>query len=391
MERRLILFTSLPRVGGHSTLTFGLCRMLRPHFDSIEVWCKTMPEHGHSPAIADRIEALGCRVVLLSDERGRLRWPAVAAAVARARKNRPAVFFTLAMRHLSIVLAALVGAGNSVYYHITHDLNPATIRRLNFTARFFRRMVFICPATYEDFPGAADDPRFTWVPQSSEIPVGHPEHLPGEREAECEEDPPARFGLIGRLTEDKGSGEIIRFIDESAARCEIHVAGAGPFADAFRERADRKTGVTVRFFGAYDPSEREAFLRRFFAGIDLLLVPSQDAWETLSMATLEALQHGVPALLCRTGGLVSFGNSQLGPAPDDVVGLVDRAAFAKAMEEFSGRPRRAQDEVVTACRTYYERFFSDEVVRQRWLAVLGTGSPSPLSHRKGAPGSPVDG
>ena len=370
MPRRLILFTSLPRVGGHSTLTFGLCRMLRPHFDEIEVWCKSMPEHGHSSAVVAQIENLGCRVVLLSDEHGRLSWPTVLAAVARARSSPSPVFFALAMRHLSVLLATLVGAAHSVYYHITHDLNPGTIRRLRFYARFFRRMVFICPATYEEFPGAAGDARFTWVPQSSEIPVEHPEDLPRERVGEHPDGKPIRFGLIGRLTAEKGSAEMIRFVDGSATPCTLDVAGAGPFAEAFRERAGRESGVAVRFLGAYDPAERAAFLRRFFSGIDLLLVPSQDAWETLSMATLEALQHGVPALLCRSGGLVSFAHPDLGPAPEDVVRLVDRTAFIQAMETFAAAPRRPQAAMVTACRAYYERFFSDAAVRGRWLAVL---------------------
>lgn len=371
MSRRIILFTSLPRVGGHSTLTYGLCRMLRPHFDEIEVWCKTMPEHGHSSAVAGKIEELGCKVVLVSDEQGKIQWRVLLSAVANAWKNRPSVFFTLAMRHLSVFLAALVSAKNSIYYHITHDLNEGTIKRLNLYSKFFRKMVFICPATYDDFPGAATNPQFTWVPQSSEIPVREPEKLLTERDAVLAgATPPIRFGLIGRLTEDKGSAAMIDFIDKTKAPCELHVAGVGPFADAFKDRASH-AGSPVRFYGAFDPADREAFLRRFFSGIDLLLVPSQDAWETLSMATLESLQHGVPAMLCSTGGLVSFAHRQLGPAPEEAVRLVDPKEYARVLEKMAARPRRPQTEVVEECREYYERFFNDAAVRQKWLNVLG--------------------
>ncbi len=370
MSRRLILFTSLPRVGGHSTLTYGLCRLLRPHFDAIEVWCKTMPEHGHSAAVAAQIEGLGCRVVLLSDEQGRLRWRTLASAVARAWRDRPTVFFALAMRHLSVLLAVLVAAKNSIYYHITHDLNPGTIKRLNFYARVFQRMVFICPATYDNFPGAASNPQFTWVPQSSEIPVREPEKLAAEREARVIPDGPIRLGLIGRLTQDKGSAAMIDFIDTTKSICEFHVAGVGPFAAAFQERECRTGPVTVNFHGAYDPAEREAFLRKFFGGIDLLLVPSQDEWETLSMAALESIQHGVPALLCRTGGLASFAHAQLGPAAEEVVRLVSPQDYAETLENLAQQPRRPQAGMVMPCRDYYEQFFSDSAVLQRWLAVL---------------------
>ncbi len=371
MSRRLIMFTSLPRVGGHSTLTYGLCRLLRPHLDSIEVWCKTMPEHGHSEAAARQIEGLGCRVIRISDDAGRLDWRALLSAIASTWRGPSPVFFTLAMRHLSLALAVCVRSKNSVYYHITHDLNAGTVRRLKLYAAFFRKMVFICPATYDEFPGAAASSQYTWVPQSSEIPVRGPELLAAEREAVLAPASPVRFGLIGRLTADKGSAAMAGFFQTCPVPCELHVAGTGPFAETFREMAAATLpAATVRFFGAYDPSEREAFLRKYFAGIDCLLVPSQDEWETLSMATLESLQHGVPAMLCRTGGLKSFAHPDLGPAPEDAVRLVAPENYADAVLQVAGSPRRCQDEIVAACRSYYERHFSDEVVLQRWISVV---------------------
>jgi len=374
MERRLILFTSLPKVGGHSTLTFGLCRLLRPHFDDIEVWCKTMPEHGHSEAVTLKIEELGCRVVLLTNEKGAIVWRVVGNAILRSLQKPPAVFFSLAMRHLSVLFAAAMPSANSIYYHITHDLHGGTIKRLKFYAKFFRRMVFICPATYDAFPTACEDARFTWVPQSSEIPVRETEKLMSEREVRISQtNDPIRFGLLGRLTADKGSAVILDFIDKTKVPCEVHVAGVGPFADCFAKKANasRTTeGAKTFFYGAYDPSDREIFLRKFFAGIDYLLVPSQDDWETLSMATLESLQHGVPAILCRTGGLVSFAHPQLGPAPDEVVRLVDPRMFPETLDRLASSPRRDQAVAVRECRNYYETYFSDRRVLDLWLRVV---------------------
>jgi len=370
---RMILFTSLPKVGGHSTLTYGLCRMLRPHFDEIEIWCKTMPEHGHSPAVAKKIEELGCRVVLLTDEKGKINARALLDAIFSVLRKKPDVFFTLAMRHLSLALALAARAGNSIYYHITHDLNEGTIKRLNLYARTFKKMVFICPATYDEFPGARQSRQFTWVPQSSEIPVREPEKLTEERERHLISNPPIRFGLLGRLTADKGSAVMVGFVEKAAVACELHVAGSGPFAETFQEKAAASgSGIPVRFHGSYDPTEREGFLRKFFAEIDYLLVPSQDEWETLSMATLEALQHGVPAVLCRTGGLKSFAHPQLGPAAEEVVRLVESGVFSQTLVDLASRPRRSQAVVVADCRAYYERYFSDASVLQRWLAVVGS-------------------
>lgn len=371
MAGRLILFSSLPKVGGHSTLTYGLCRLLRPHYDEIEVWCKTMPEHGFSPKVADSLAQLGCRVIRLNDDSGRMNWPALAKAVWSAWMRRPEVFFALAMRHLSVGLAATIPARKSIYYHITHDLNAGTIRRLHNYARVFCRMVFICPATYDEFPGAVGDARFAWAPQSSEIPVNHPDRLEAERRAHGGET--VRFGLLGRLTTEKGSAAIAEYLDRAAFPCELHVAGSGPFAETFSQRAAQPSGkVRVHFHGAYDPSERAAFLRAFFARIDFLLVPSQDEWETLSMATLESLQYGVPAVLCRTGGLKSFAHPDLGPAADDVVRLVAPADLAHTLDELAAQPRPNPANSIAACRTYYEKFFSDAAVAGRWQEILRT-------------------
>lgn len=377
MERspkKLVLFTSLPKVGGHSTLTLGLCRLLRPHFSSIEIWCKVMPGHGHSEALAERLEELGCRVRMLSDLQGKLIPSRVARFFLSSLRRRPDVFFTLAMRHLSPLLAVISLARLRLYYQITHDLKPGTIRMLRAYARLFSRIVFICPATFEEFPGAAENRNtYSWIPQSSEIPVSGREQLRDEREALTAGAPPIRFGIIGRLTVEKGAEVMRQFAQTGGVECEIHVAGSGPLEPAFRElaaRPDRPGLPKVRFHGAFDPSQREAFLRTFFRGIDYLVVPSQDEWETLSMAALEALQHGVPSVICRTGGLKSFAHPELGPAPDPVIRLVEPEALPSTLAALSKDPRPSWDSTGVLCLAHYDRYFSDHAILNRWLEVL---------------------
>jgi len=81
------------------------------------------------------------------------------------------------------------------------------------------------------------------------------------------------------------------------------------------------------------------------------------------------LQHGVPAILCQVGGLVSFAHPELGPASDEVVRLVKPSLYVEILTTLATRPRRSQLDVVLGCREYYERHFSDVVVLQRWLNV----------------------
>ncbi|MEI8311443.1 MAG: glycosyltransferase [Verrucomicrobiota bacterium] len=372
--KKLVLFTSLPKVGGHSALTLGLCRMLKPYFSAIDVWCKVMPGHGHSAALEKKLEDLGCRVHMLSDQSGRLLLTALARLLWSFLSSPPDVFFTLAMRHLSPFLAFFSRAGVRVYYQITHDMNPATIRMIRTYARFFSKIVFICPATFEDCPDSAARPeKYSWIPQSSEIPVRDRDRFPSERDAVAGDGAMIRFGLIGRLTAEKGA-EIIRdFAITAEVRCEIHVAGSGPFESSFLELAARDAaagGPIVRFHGSFDPAEREIFLRRFFNGIDYLVVPSQDEWETLSMAALESLQHGVPAVICRTGGLRSFAHPDLGPAPESIIRLVEPKELPATLAGLSRQPRPPWNPTGPACLAHYDRHFSNDAILNRWTDLL---------------------
>ena len=298
--------------------------------------------------------------------------------VVRALRYPTASFFTIAMGHLSFVMALLLARQQSLYYHITHDLNARTIRRLSILCRVFKKLVFISPATYREFSrktGRRD--RLSWTAQISELPPIDAKLLLAERQAKLAANPAIRFGLIGRLTEHKGAGEILRFIDGTAANCEFHVAGSGPFGNEFQRRHhERQAGskVKVHFYGAYEPTERVDFLRTFFSNVDWLIVPTLDEWETLSMALLEGLQHGVPCLATRTGGLKSFEMPELGPAPPNVVRLVEPSEMGTVLHELalSARPLTAQ--IATACLDYYAAFFSNKAVGKQWLELAGCRS-----------------
>ena len=197
------------------------------------------------------------------------------------------------------------------------------------------------------------------------------------RTAKLVGNPAIRFGLIGRLTENKGAGEILQFIDRTAANCEFHVAGSGPFGNEFRRRhRERRVGCNVRvyFYGAYEPTERVEFLRTFFSNVDWLVVPTLDEWETLSMALLEGLQHGVPCLATRTGGLTSFEMPELGPAPPNVVRLVEPSEMGTVLHELALSARPVTTQLATACLDYYAAFFSNRAVGKRWLELAGCGS-----------------
>lgn len=370
-QQKVIFFTSLPRVGGHTTITLGLARMLRERFQNVEIWCKPMPEHGHSESSQKELESLGCRVILLAGPDGRLRIGSFLKVLISSLLSPPDLFFTLAMKNLAPILARWTRAKNSIYYHITHDLNSGTIAFLRRCAAAFRKVVFICPATFEEFPGASENPeKFCWIPQLSEIPVEHPEELVAARPSEPSG--PVRLGLIGRLTEEKGARVLLDFARQTTCEGELHVAGTGPYAAPFAALADDKTHrpLQVVFHGSYDPSTRAAFLRNFFRSIDILIVPSQDEWETLSMAVLEALQHGVPSIVCRTGGLRSFEHPDLGPAPSDIIHLVPANTLVPTLEYALSSNHRCTQTIANRCNRFYRAAFSNATIARKWVDIL---------------------
>jgi glycosyltransferase involved in cell wall biosynthesis len=111
-------------------------------------------------------------------------------------------------------------------------------------------------------------------------------------------------------------------------------------------------------------------LRRFFNSIDYLVVPSQDEWETLSMAALESLQHGVPAIICRTGGLRSFAHPELGPAPENVIRLVEPKELPAVLAGLSRQPGPSWTPTGGDCLAHYDRYFSNAAILNRWRDLL---------------------
>lgn len=377
MNARLILFTSLPPVGAHSTITYNLVRMLRPYYDRVDIWVHALPKKGHFPEMQGALEEMGCGVTLVSDLSGKTNWKAFRAALGSARKQPPTVLLTVGLDGLPVTLAAMLAKAKlAVYHHIIHNMeDPKTVAKLKSIAGRYKKIVFQSPATSDAFPGSAKTPlKFPWVPPSSEIPVASPETLAEEREQYITKPRlPVRFGLLGDLTIEKGGAAILKFLDAGEVACDLHVSGGGPLSATFQDRErrfDPSRNQAVHYYGEYDQSQKEAFLRPFFANIDYLIVPSQDEKDTLPVEALEAFQYGVPVISSRTGGLKSFGLPQLGPAPDNVVRLAEAQFVPGELTYVASLARKPQAETVAACREYYARFFSDMAVLYRWLEVL---------------------
>ena len=274
----------------------------------------------------------------------------------------------MGMRNLAPVLALALRPQNSVYFHITHELTPATSRMLNNYGYFFSQVVFISPATYRDFAAKARKGlRSAWglAPNELGFIPNRASRSPG----------PIRLGFIGRLNEAKGSKVLLDFSKSAAEPCEMHVAGGGEFESAFtaiQTQANRTSPVTVKYWGKFSVADRQKFFSSFFPTIDYLIVPTQDEMEGIPGVILESLQFGVPVVATHTGGITAFAMKELGPAEADVVRLVPKDGVSRYLASLVSQ-QPPSEAIASKCKAYYARHFSDAVLREHWSKLLGAG------------------
>jgi glycosyltransferase involved in cell wall biosynthesis len=131
-----------------------------------------------------------------------------------------------------------------------------------------------------------------------------PESMPGVEErrlarAEWElADQDFVIGHMGAFTVEKGQDlalEAVRLLAGKLPRVVLLLAGNGPTRQALERAA---APPTVRFLGWVED------LRRFFACLDLFVMPSRS--EGLGSSALLAMAYGLPVIASRTGGLTEI-------------------------------------------------------------------------------------
>jgi starch synthase len=107
------------------------------------------------------------------------------------------------------------------------------------------------------------------------------------------------FGVVSRLTEQKGITLVVQAVDDIVARGgQLVVLGSGePELEAALRAAAARHPQQVALRQGYD----EALSHRIFAGSDVTLVPSR--FEPCGLTQMYALRYGSLPLVRRTGGL----------------------------------------------------------------------------------------
>jgi glycosyltransferase involved in cell wall biosynthesis len=142
--------------------------------------------------------------------------------------------------------------------------------------------------------------------------------------------------FAGRLAPQKGVDLAIRALREllpDFPTLQLHIAGAGPWEQAYRNLA-RRLGVEdrVHWLGWLEPAELREEYRRCTA----FLMPSR--FEPFGLSALEAMACGAPVVASATGGLPEF-------ITDGVTGLLaspsDPTALSGRIRDLLVNPKRA--------------------------------------------------
>ncbi len=369
-SRRLLIYSTLPLVGGNSTITLNVAREFRKSGWQVSVLTRHQDVHGLSEENIAYLRGLGCEVRKLTHENGKYGWRTISALMWILRRGRNQVFLTLCKGFVSPIVTTLGRFKKSIFYLITHEKKNEVLQHLARVKNFYTEFAVISPITSEPLREViGPEMPICWLPQFSDLGGD------GNCLLEARQNRNLAFGYLGMLSTGKGVDLLLEMWPKLKGRADLRLAGGGPL-QATVEATVRQPcpSGTIFYDGAFSAAGRNEFLHKFFASIDYLIVPSVNTMEGIPTVMLEALSNGVPVLASDLGGTACFGLDWLQPRRPGVVQLFSLDQMADTVERFilQGLPSTEQRQ---ACVDYYQQWFSNRAILKRWTDVI---DPAPV-------------
>jgi len=291
--------------------------------------------------LAESARNLGVRVIRAGRLRSRFARSAVLAGLLAGRDHAVHLHNPWALRAVLPILPAL--RGRVIYTR--HGANPYSSRRWRLVHRLARRFVdritFVTEEARAAFEAAHGSSSRHHIVIENGVAV--PRSVPHRSRPV-----PLRIGSVGRLVELKGQHLVLDAIaalrPDQRARVEVHLFGDGPERDRLADHARAALrDVAVVFHGMVLDRER------IYAAVDVLAVGSRT--EGQSMAIMEAMARGVPAIATNVGGnaqLVRDGETGVLVPPGDPTAIRDAIARLLADPDLVIRLGRASHSLIGA-------------------------------------------
>lgn len=238
---------------------------------------------------------------------------------------------------------------------------PFLKRFLAWAARRSDRVVAISSYTADQLRELADVP-IEVIPYTTSLPA------PRERSEPRPPGAPFTALFVGRLVERKGVPYLIDALEQLSAELDARlvIVGEGPERGRIEQRVHRQ-GLDGRVDVRGQISA--AALQQAYAAADAFVLPAsvdrRGDTEGLGVVLLEAMNHRVPVVASRIGGIPDI-------VEDGVSGLLvppgDSAALAAALERLARDPELAARLGEAGYRRLRERF-SWRAIVARWDAV----------------------
>jgi glycosyltransferase involved in cell wall biosynthesis len=363
--RRLLIYSTLPLVGGNSTITLNVAREFRQEGWQVSVLTRHQDILGLSEENIAFLREMGCEVRKLTRDDGKYGWPTISALMWIARRGRNQIFLTLCKGFVSPVVSTLGRFRKSVFYLITHEEKNDVLQHLASVKRFYSEFAVISPISAEPLREMIGPEKpIRWLPQFSDMETAKVDMRGTQAKRNL------AIGYLGTLNTGKGVDLLLKMWPRLKGRADLRIAGGGPLQPEV-EAATGKSGVagSIYYEGAFNAANRDDFLRKFFASIDYLIVPSVNTMEGIPTVILEALSFGIPAIASDLGGTACFGLDWLKPRHPGVVQLFPLNQMEETVESFIAKGFPSA-EYRQACIDYYQEWFSNRAILERWTDVI---------------------
>ena len=235
---------------------------------------------------------------------------------------------------------------------------PATRWFVHLSNKTIDRVNSIAPRIQNELTSLGLKPGlFCYIPNGVPLPpVQKPVPFPNHG--------PRSILFAGRMVPKKGASDLLLAAKElmrRGAEFRVNLVGAGPLSEYLKYQA-RLLGIDtrIRFHGLVDPDQMPCFYR----DNHFLVLPSLQ--EPFGMVAVEAMSHGRPVVVTRSGGPEYY--------VDRLVGRVcpagDVFALADAMQEMIDMPLAALQEMGLKARERVEARFNIEDTSNRFLELF---------------------